>query len=166
MAMEPELLEALRRDSGLRLDDQGTFYFRSRLVENERVQALFHRHLSVLANGDVTLSVGVQWAYVACDSVARFIDGMKLEGGQLWLRYRHLEHPVASAPLIGFGPDGRCYVWAVRKGPPAVLTRTAHQALVSLLEEHAEEVVLPVGAQRHPVAELTEVPTPAALWPC
>ena len=107
--MEPELLEALRRNSGLRLDSEGRFFFHDRPVENERVQTLFHRHLAVTQDGDVTLTVGEQWAYVECEAVAQFVDTIGSSGAGLKIRFRHREDSVVGEPWLGFAPDGRCY---------------------------------------------------------
>ncbi len=163
--MDRELLDALRRNSGLRLDRDGDFFFHDRPVENPRVQRLFHRHLEVRADGDVTLTVGPQWAYVACETVARFVDAMALEEGALKARLRHGDVVSSSAPRLGFAPDDRCYVWLTEDGPPAVLTRAAHQALASLLEERGDELVLPLTGGDVVVATLGRPPTPGAAWP-
>lgn len=163
--MDPELLDALRRNSGLRLDRDGDFFFHDRPVENSRVQGLFHRHLEVRADGDVTLTVGTQWAYVACETVARFIEAMALEAGALKVRLRHGEEVSASAPRLGFAPDGRCYVWLSDDGPPAVLTRPAHQSLASLLVERGDTLALPLADADAVVETLDSAPTPGATWP-
>ena len=163
--MDPELLDALRRNSGLRLDGDGQFFFHERPVENDRVQRLFHRHLAVRDDGDVTLTVGSQWAYVACETVARFVERIALEGGRLRVRFRHGEEEVVDGPRLGFASDGRCYLWLVEDGAPAVLMRSAHQALVSLLEEQGGGLVLPLTSGDVPVATLALPPTPGAPWP-
>ena len=124
--MDPELLEALRRDSGLRVDRDGRFFFHERPVENTRVQGLFHRHLEVRADGEVTLTVGAQWAYVACETVASFVDALAVDDGQLTARLRDGRRVVTPSPRLGFAPDGRCYVWLGEGRPPAVLARAAH----------------------------------------
>ena len=164
-AMDPELLDALRRNSGLRLDGDGQFFFHERPVENDRVQRLFHRHLAVRADGGVTLTVGSQWAYVACETVARFVERFTLDDGSLSLRFRDGEEVIAKAPQLGFAPDGRCYVWATESASPAVLLRSAHQALASLLEEKEGGLVLPLRSGDISVATLEHPPTPDAHWP-
>ena len=131
--MDPDVLEALRRNSGLRLDGEGNFHFHDRPVANPRVQSFFHERLSVRPNGDVVLTVGPQSAYVACETVARFVDAITLVSGRLKARLRTGRVIMASAPRLGFAPDGRCYVWLADGELPAVLTRSAHQALVAVL---------------------------------
>ena len=163
--MEPELLEALRRNSGLRLDSEGRFFFHDRPVENERVQALFHRHLAVTQGGDVTLTVGEQWAYVECETVALFVDTIGSSRAGLRIRFRHREESVVGEPWLGFAPDGRCYLWLEPEGPPAILVRGAHQALASLLEDQGGAMILPLTTGPRAVLALEAVPTPAAPLP-
>ncbi len=163
--MEPALLEALRRNSGLRVDGNGDFFFHERPVENVRVQGLFHRHLAVRDDGEVTLTVGTQWAYVVCETVARFVDAISLEQGVLKARLRDGQHVVEAAPRLGFAPDGRCYVWLGEAQHPAVLNRPAHQALAELLEVRGEIPGLPLASGFSVVATLAEVPSAAAQWP-
>mgnify|MGYP001060598566 CR=1 FL=1 len=164
--MEPELLEALRRNSGLRLDSEGRFFFHERLVENERVQALFHRSLEVRSNGEVTLKVGEQWAYVDCTSVAHFVESIRRDAEHLVVRYRHKEGETPVDPRLAFGPDGRCYLWSSIDGPPAILGRAAHGALVTLLAEKEGQVVLPLLSEHRPVELLSERPKASTRWPC
>ena len=162
--MDPELLEALRRNSGLRLDSEGRFFFHDRPVENQRVQALFHRHLEVRDDGDVTLTVGTQWAYVDCETVAYFVDAMKWSEAGLEVRFRHQERAVVVEPWLGFDPAGRCYLWATPNARPAILVRSAHQMLASLLEERDGTMVLPLSGAPRAVATLVKSPHPAAPW--
>lgn len=77
VAAEPEWLEALRRDSRIGLDAEGRFSYRGRPLENERVEALFHRGLSVRADGEVILRVGAQWCYVQVQDVPFFVDALR-----------------------------------------------------------------------------------------
>ncbi|MDP6945484.1 MAG: hypothetical protein QF464_15150 [Myxococcota bacterium] len=154
----------MRRNSGLRVDGDGCFFFHDRPVENPRVQRLFHQHLAVREDGEVTLTVGSQWAYVACETVARFVEAISLEGGRLKARLRGGEQVVADAPQLGFAPDGRCYVWLSAGAPPAVLTRSAHQALVSLLVERSDRLVLPVTPAPSAVVTLACAPGPGTSW--
>ncbi len=173
--MDPAVLEALRRDSGLRLDREGVFHFHGRPVANERVQDLFHRGLAVRADGAVTLTVGPQWAYVECDSVARFIDGLRVTGGALEASLRDGAVVRASAPRVGVGPDERVYLWAGPTDIPAVLTRGAHHRLVELLEEDpatgvlyislAEEGTKGAPCARVEVEQLAAVPGPGDRGP-
>ena len=165
--MDPEILEALRRNSGLRLDASGVFRFHQRPVQNPRVQDLFHRGLAVREDGEVTLTVGTQWAYVACDGVARFVARLRVDDEGLLLLLRGHEAELrCERPVVGFGPDGRCYVWPADDAAPALLLRTAHHQLTELLAERDEggvELPLPGGGVL--VQELPVSPGPAHAAP-
>ena len=164
MTMDPEILEALRRNSGLRLDSEGQFHLRDRIVENTRVQTFFHERLTVRPDGEVILTVGSQWAYVACDTVARFVESLSNDAEWLHVRFRHGAQEVSASPRLGFGPDNRCYLWLASDSSPAVLLRAAHQSLVSVLEARGDQLVLPMKAGDLPVAILPAVPSPDSRW--
>lgn len=63
--MDPELLEILRRNSGLTLDRDGCFFHEGRPIVHERTVAVLERGLMVREDGEVVVHVGNQWAYVA-----------------------------------------------------------------------------------------------------
>ncbi|MEZ4269815.1 MAG: hypothetical protein R3F39_25940 [Myxococcota bacterium] len=160
--MEPSHLEMLRRQSGLALNRDGAFIYRGALVDNPRVQALFHQGLAVRPDGDVTLTVGAQWAYVACEGVALFVDGLEAESGALVLRLRGRTPVRCSEPHIAFGPDDRVYVWSARDSLPAILTRACHGRLVEQIDAGSDDVPrLRLGEITLPVASLLRAPGPA-----
>lgn len=80
MALTPEQLDVLRRNSRLRIDREGRWWLDRRLVENDKVQVLFHQCLSVDAEtGQHKLTVGSQWAYVQfVDDTAWFVKRVHL----------------------------------------------------------------------------------------
>lgn len=158
--MEDEALELIRRNSGLRLDAQGRFHFQGGPVESERVQALFHRGLSVRSDGEVILTVGTQWAYVACDGVARFIERLRASAEGLFVTLRgDADGRLWRSPRVAFAPDGRCYVWDGEGGPPAVLLRAAHHAVATQIREDAHgHPVLWAAGLAIPVGSLSRVP--------
>lgn len=160
--MEPRELEMLRRHSGLSLTRDGLFVYHGGAVEHPRVQAMFHRGLRVLPNGDVTLSVGKQWAYVRCEGVARFAEGLAAIGAELELRLRGGERVRCRDPHIAFGPDDRVYVWDAPEAPPAILTRAAHGRLTERVQ--FDEDGAPTyrdGHVRLPIETLARVPGPS-----
>lgn len=161
--MDPEVLEALRRDSGLRVDCDGVFHFHARPVQNPRVQDLFMRGLSVRDDGEVVLTVGSQRAYVKCDTVARFVDGIRVAEDELQLRLRGGSASSGRQPRLAFGPNDRVYVWERPGVPPAILTRGAHHQLVDLLEPDGEggaTLTLGPGGERIQVETLAVAPAP------
>ena len=157
--MDPEALEYLRRHSGLTLSAAGVFSFRGAVVPNSRVQDLFHAGLEVRDDGDVTLTVGAQWAYVTCAGAARFVDSLGVVGAGLSLSLKGGRRLVSSAPVIAYGPDERFYIWSEPEASPCVLTRAAHQQLAGLLEERvAGSLSLSLAGREVPVLTLRRTP--------
>ncbi len=147
--MDPERLEAIRRNSGLALTADGIWMWGTRPVENPRVQAMFHRGVDVRPDGEVTLSVGQMWAYVACPGPAFFVQtvGRKASDGDsptagadpmlrlLGEREVPLFAEAHPLPVAGWGADERLYLWVHGVGGVAICLRDAHQALTERLEE-------------------------------
>ncbi|MGM0575685.1 MAG: hypothetical protein ACQEXJ_08145 [Myxococcota bacterium] len=161
------MLEALRRNSGLRVDAEGTFLYHGDRVPHPRVQDLFHRGLAVREDGDVTLTVGHMWAYVEVEAVARFVDHLEAGDGGLYVRTR-IDEDVRRCPdpRLGFAPDGRFYLWEDEDTWPAVLTRKAHHELGALLDEDREgRPFLDLGGgEGLVIRQIDEAPGPADRW--
>lgn len=153
--MDPELIEALRRGSGIGLRGDGTFTFRERPVEHPRVQALFHRGVRMRADGEVVLEVGGQWCFVACEGMARFVEAVRAERGGLVVRFAGGEELRVSAAICGYGPDDRLYLWSEEAAGPALLQRGAHQAVLAHL---GEDLVARFDGAEVVVVRLARVP--------
>ena len=123
--MDTETVDYLRRNSGLRLTREGVFIFHGDVVPNPRVQTLFHSGLDIETEGDVTLTVGEQWAYVECDGVARFIDWFDMSGDALHVLLKGGARSRCTEPHLGYGPDERFYLWQDPEAFPAVAARKA-----------------------------------------
>lgn len=130
-------------------------------LENPRVRRMFHAGLAVRADGEVTLTVGRQWAYVRCEGVARFADALSVAEGRLTLRLRGEALVVCRAPAVAFGPDGRVCVWPAPEEPPVQLGRAAHAQLAELLVDTAQGPALPLGDDTIEVRVLARSPGPA-----
>ncbi len=179
--VEPEWLEALRRNSGLALDAEGRWHYASGFVENERVSEMFHRGVAVRPDGEVTLSVGKMWAYVKCEGPAFFVRSIRNaeadeDEGPLPQHAQHPQHAVVelaggrkvglAGATFGWGPDERLYVWLHGVDGPALLLRSAHQGLLAGLEESAGDgLCLIVAGTSFDVARIPERPGPAAPRP-
>lgn len=160
--MDDAQLNALRRNSGLRLTKGGQFFFHDRPVENTRVQTLFHGGLDVRPNGDVTLTVGQQWAFVECESVARFVHQLAPVDRALRLRLLDGHEVVTSKLCLGFVPSGAAFIWFEEPShPPAQLLFGAHHAAGHHLRESAEgQVHFVLGERQWPVVQLDAPPRP------
>jgi len=62
--MDPELLEILRRNSGLTLDRDGRFFHKGQEIIHARSVRALERGLELRDDGEVVVHVGNQWAYV------------------------------------------------------------------------------------------------------
>jgi len=169
MPLDPEVLEALRRNSGLTLGGEGVWRYHGSKVPHPRVQKLFHEGVEVRDDGEVVLHVGRLWCYVACDSVARFVDGIAFHADSGGFSARMKHGPVVAAdvpPQLAFGPDERLYVWLPGQ-EVACFTRGAHQEVVGHLEPTDDDrgVELVIGSHRWPLPTLDEVPHPDAGAP-
>lgn len=163
--MDPVLLEALRRGSGLRLSAEGELSFQDEPVTHPRVQDLFHRGVSVRADGEVILQVGTQWAYLECETVAHFVDSVAVRDGALEISLRGTQERRCTGPRIGMAPDDRFYLWAEVGDAPAVLTRKAHHQVSELLrDDGAGGAVLDLGDSHVVVESLDARPGPSDRW--
>jgi hypothetical protein len=193
--VEPEWLEALRRNSGLALDAEGRWRYAAGFVENERVSEMFHQGVAVRPDGEVTLTVGKMWAYVKCEGPAFFVRAVKKAGadgdaaGPLGAQYpqhpqhavdpQHPQHPqqrvvelaggreiALAGATFGWGPDERLYVWLQGVDGPALLLRTPHQGLLAGLEEKTGGGLRLIAAgESFDVVRIPERPGPAAPRP-
>lgn len=158
----PEVLEALRRNSGIGLTLEGRFTLHGQPLPNPRVEDLFHRGIAVRGD-DVVLTVGARWCYVACEGVARFVHGMRFTATALVVRLSAGEEREVAEPILGYGPDDRFYLWTSAAEPPAILLRSAHQELLSRIDD-AMRVATPWGPPI-PVWPLDAVPGAATPPP-
>ncbi len=159
----PEVLDALRRNSGIGLAPDGGFTLHGAPVANPRVQALFHRGLAVRPDGDVVLTVGARWCYVSCAGVARFVVSVRLTAAGLVARLEGGAVRTARHPIVGYGPDDRLYLWLTPEDPPALLLRAAHQDLLARVGDDMTIAIPAGGAIR--VHTLTAVPGPSTPPP-
>ncbi|MFT7581837.1 MAG: hypothetical protein ACI9MR_003515 [Myxococcota bacterium] len=162
MALDPAVLEALRRNSGVHVTRDGVFEFHGRPVDNTRVRALFHSGLVVRDDGEVILTVGAMWAYVTCDSAARFVRALDDRDGVLTSRLLDGTMLTTDAPVVAYGPDDRFYLWLDATEHPAIALREAHQFLASRGQEGG---AIKLGGAEWPIHMLEAVPTPRMSRP-
>ena len=166
--MDAELLETLRRNSNIRLAQDGAFWWGSARVPNTRVQALFHRGLRRRdSDHELTMHVGDTWCYVTCEGVYRFVKSLQVSNHALRIRLRHGQTLNLDQPQLVIAPDERFYLWLKTDQTFALLERTAHQQLIGHLEPARAhtELELVVGERHHPVITLDDVPTWTSAWP-
>jgi len=66
-ALDPEILDRLRRGIPLRMDRMGGFWLGDEPVTHPRVIAAFRQGLDISESGESTLHVGNQWCYIKID---------------------------------------------------------------------------------------------------
>ncbi len=136
--MDEATLEALRRGAGLAVDVEGCFTMAGRPVEHPRVQRLFHAGLALRADGEVTLTVGPWWCYVAVARTAFFVEALRRREGcaGAWEAVLAGGRAVAlEGAVFGYGPDDRIYLWSDGLAGPAILLRPAHMQAAAALAE-------------------------------
>ena len=163
--MDAEALESLRRESGLRVDADGGFHHQEGPVPNPRVQTLFHAGLRVREDGEVVVHVGQQWAYVACDDVARFVSSIICHDDELRISLLGNLTKSCVELKLAFAPNGRCYLWEDEGAYAAVLLRGAHQRLGARLNQtDAGQCRAEFGDFDVPVLQIDRTPGPAERW--
>ena len=163
MALEPEALEILRRNSGIGLTADGVFTYEGRPLENPRVQALFHRGLAVREDGEVTLTVGHMWAYVAADGVASFVRTLREDGDAARAELLTGEARDAREMTLAYAAsDDRFYAWFAGGPGPARLLWEAHQVLAGRV---ADGPSVQLGGATLPVTTLAHAPAADARPP-
>jgi hypothetical protein len=154
MALDPAVLEALRAQSGLSIDDEGRFRHRGELVTHRRTLDALWSSLTRLEDGRYLVRIGRESGYVQVGDAPYGVRGVTFEpaGPVAHLSDGSVE-PLDLATLA-LGADGvlRC---RVKSGAHrARFTRAAQVALGLLLVEDASApggYRLDLAGVRHPV---------------
>jgi hypothetical protein len=151
-----DVLELLRTQSGLSIDDEGQFLHRGEPIRHARTLEVLWRSLARVPDGRWMVHIGRESGYVEVREtpfVVRAVGGLET-GERPWLRLADGSREPLDPATLRVGADGvlRC---AVRGGDPARFSRAAHVALGSALEEAPEgsgAYVLTIAGTRWPVA--------------
>lgn len=153
MAIAPERLDFLRRNSKVRLDREGRWSMDGRPVEHPRVQRLFHQGVRVGDGGEgFTLHVGTQWCWIQhVDDTAFFVERARV-GERIELQMMDgSTEPLEPSTLVMRGPeDLYCELSGGRRA------RFLRDALVSLAPAFAERdgrIGIELGGRFHPIRE-------------
>ena len=152
--LPPDLLEALRAQSGLSIDLEGRFRHRGEPVTHERTLEVLWASLERLADGRYLVRIGRESGYVTVEDTPYAVRGITFDaaGPQAHLSDRSVE-PLAAATLT-LGGDGvlRCRVKGGQH--PARFTRAAQATLgLALIEDPSAPggYALDLAGTRHPV---------------
>lgn len=153
MALTPEQLDYLRRHSKLRIDRESKFWLDGRLVENERVQLLFHQCLHIEeSTGDLKLVVGQQWAYIeTIDDTGWFVRRVEVgaDGCMLTLADESRERLDPSTLTMATDTDVYCVISGNRR---ARFLRAALIDIAPALEETKAGIGLRAGDVLYDIA--------------
>lgn len=155
MPLPDDVLELLRRQSGLSIDDEGRFLHRGEPITHPRTLEVLWRSLARAPDGRWLVSIGRESGYVEVRETPYVVRGViDAEGGAppALLLSDGSREPLDPGTLR-LGADGvlRC---SVKGGVPARFARAAHVALGSALDEDppgSGRYVLALGDERWPV---------------
>ena len=141
--MDPALLQKLREQSGLRLDQEGRFWHRGGLIEHARTLAVLHQGIHRAPDGRWATRIGKEWGYLEVEDAALFvrrIDGTRaqLASGE-WAEIESLASGAGDA------------LYARVRGERARLTRAAQLSLADELREEAGGFVVDLAGKRYPI---------------
>ena len=142
-------LEALREQSGLRLDKEGQFWHRGERVEHARTLAVLHQGVHRAPDGRWATRIGREWGYLEVDDAALWIRRIEPEGARLRGQLASGAWVEIDPSLLALGADDALY--ARVGGERARLTRAAQLSLSDYLREDAGAFVLELASGRHPV---------------
>ncbi len=140
-------LEALREQSGLRLDREGRFWHRDELVEHARTLVVLHRGLHRAPNGRWATRIGPEWGYVEVEDAALWLRRIEPEGASLRAQLASGAWVVIEPSTLMLGASDALY--ARVDGERARLTRAAQLSLSECLREEAGSFYLELGGVRH-----------------
>ena len=146
MRVDEKLLEALREQSGLRLDKHGQFWHQGTRVEHERTQLVLHQGVHRAPDGRWATRIGKEWGYLDVEDAALFVE--RIDG----LQAKLVSGRVAPLDPDSFaiGLDDALYVRI--GGERARLTRAAQLSLASALHEEGGSFTLELQGRRHAVS--------------
>ncbi|MCA9662660.1 MAG: hypothetical protein KC486_30250 [Myxococcales bacterium] len=159
-AIDPALLDRLRRGFPLRLDRMGEFWIADDRVTHPRVQDVLHAGLDVSEGGEPTMHLGDQWCYLTVDDCYLRVIRVRsaADGGALLLQLDDGRSVTLDPTTLWEEPDQglRCAVPARRSGRPlsARFTNLAQIELAERIDLEAEpRPELVVGDARWPIPE-------------
>src|SRR5260370_10275908 len=141
--MDPALLQRLREQSGLRLDQEGRFWHRGGLIEHARTLAVLHQGIHRAPDGRWATRIGKEWAYLEVEDAALFVR--RIDGNRAQLA----SGEWAEIESLASGADDALY--ARVHGERARLTRPAQPSLADELPEEAGGFVPDLAGERPPL---------------
>lgn len=139
-------LDALREQSGLRLDKEGQFWHRGGLVEHARTLAVLHQGLHRAPDGRWATRIGAEWGYVEVDDAALWLRRIEPDGAGLRAQLASGAWVAIDPAGLALGQDDALY--ARVGGERARLTRAAQQSLAAFIREDGGAFFLELAGRR------------------
>jgi uncharacterized protein len=155
-AIDPELLERLRRGVPLRLSAGGTWWFGDEMVTHPGVARALTAGVDLSDGGEPIVALGPQWCYVTIDDTPLFVDAVLRGAGDDELMVRLDDGRVLPLDPTSLREDPRqglsCAVPSRGKGLP-LRARFTNQAQLDLLpwlawDEKSDRALLQLGVRR------------------
>ena len=147
--MDPEILQRLREQSGLRLDKEGRFWHRGGLVEHARTFAVLHEGIHRAPDGRWATRIGKEWGYLEVEDTALWVRRIEVSGTSLRGELLTGEWVEIDPATLAAGADDVLYLRI--RGERARLTRDAQLSLGDHLHQDGNTYVLQLGDERFPI---------------
>jgi hypothetical protein len=138
--VDPEALERLREQSGLRLDREGHFWHQGEPVEHERLALALHRGMHRAPDGRWATRLGTDWAYVEVEDAAFSVRALSIDETTQALRAELIDGRVMeiSPASLAAGSEDALYA-RLPDGERARLSRTAQLSLMEMMHEDKQD---------------------------
>ncbi|MEM6291076.1 MAG: hypothetical protein AAGA54_07415 [Myxococcota bacterium] len=156
-ALDPEMLERLRRGVPLVLAPTGRFRFEGADVTHTRVEMALRTGLDVTEAGEAVVHLGAQWCYLTVEDCLLRGTAVQERDGGLWLRLDDGREVALPHHTLWEEPDRglRASVPSARSGRPMSvrLTNAAQLQLSTWIEfdESTDQATLVYGGLRSPI---------------
>jgi hypothetical protein len=147
--VDPEILQRLREQSGLRLDKEGRFWHRGGLVEHARTFAVLHEGIHRAPDGRWATRIGKEWGYLEVEDTALWVRRIEVSGTSLRGELLTGEWVEIDPATLAAGADDVLYLRI--RGERARLTRDAQLSLGDHLHQDGNTYVLQLGDERFPI---------------
>jgi len=146
--MDPaSFLTGKTRETSIRRDDQGRWYFENDPLEHPNLVRAFDRWIDRAEDGRYCLKNDINWAYFTLEGPPFFVRSVRTEGGVVTLLLSDDRSEQLDASTLRQGPDGALYC-NVRGDMPARFDRHAMQQLEGVLQQDDDGVYLAIGTER------------------
>ena len=148
MHSEDILPQGLSRETSIRRDSQGVWYFEGEPIEHKGITAAFDRWIDRAPDGRYCLKNSIHWVYCALEGPAFFVQTLRVEADQVVLGLRGGETERLDPHTLREDKTGRLYC-DVRAGAfSAVFVPHAMMQLWEHAEEDADGAYLLLGHKR------------------